>query len=227
VGVAARVTPPQPPVPTVKRHTTHQIGAAARTGARPDHRNRSRSHAGKHRTTVPRTAVDTGNGSGRVFPPPRGALQCFSRPYAPTAAPARVRPLADHGRQPLGTYSARSPVDGRTTPNTAGLDKDRPLTASLLVRGPIWLVWRVKDSNLGRHQPTDLQNSARDALTSNYSPSTPVRGPNRAQPSSPVAATERADSDVTKVRSRGPALLNIHRHAGAVIVTVAARMCLP
>ncbi len=56
-------------------------------------------------------------------------------------------------------------------------------------QGPIWLVWRVKDSNLGRHQPTDLQNSARDVPTSNHSPSAPVQGPNRARSLQPRPST--------------------------------------
>jgi hypothetical protein len=34
----------------------------------------------------------------------------------------------------------------------------------------IRMVWRVKDTNLGRHQPTDLQNKACTTLTSGYAP---------------------------------------------------------
>jgi hypothetical protein len=55
----------------------------------------------------------------------------------------------------------------QTSPDTTKIGPDRVLAG----QGPIWLVWQVKDSNRERHQPTDLQKSARDVLTSNYSPS--------------------------------------------------------
>lgn len=53
----------------------------------------------------------------------------------------------------------------RPTPDMAGPHEDRPLTVLMLVRGPNSQAWRVKDSNLGRHTPTDLQPSADQANT--------------------------------------------------------------
>ncbi len=51
---------------------------------------------------------------------------------------------------------ARLAVHSWTRPDSAGHNKARPTPLSILVRGR-FAGWRVKDSNLGRHQPTDLQ----------------------------------------------------------------------
>jgi hypothetical protein len=50
----------------------------------------------------------------------------------------------------------------RRPPDGTGHSRTQQRSAPDLIRtgqGPIWLVWRVKDSNLGRHQPTDLQSA--------------------------------------------------------------------
>ncbi len=56
---------------------------------------------------------------------------------------------------------ARQAANSRIRPDRAGHSKGRPTTVLVLV-GSIPAGWRVKDSNLGRHQPTDLQSAARE-----------------------------------------------------------------
>ena len=59
-------------------------------------------------------------------------------------------------RSNLGPYRAETSVDHQPAPDTAGHGKidRRPY---LSWSGADLAAWRVKDSNLGRHQPTDLQ----------------------------------------------------------------------
>jgi hypothetical protein len=59
-------------------------------------------------------------------------------------------------RHVFGTTTRRRPVRTRHHRTHQRSAPDRVPTG----QGPFWLVWRVKDSNLGRHQPTDSQSAA-------------------------------------------------------------------
>ena len=74
----------------------------------------------------------------------------------------------------------RRPLD------SAGHDRaeeDRPPGLFSLVRGPIGLVVAGEGFEPSKAKPTDLQNGARDALTSDYASARTDQGPNRAPPS--------------------------------------------
>jgi hypothetical protein len=86
------------------------------------------------------------------------------------------------GLRNFAAYLTQTAGFGQREPYTVGHNKIASAT-DLPGRRTLTRVWRVKNSNLGRHQPMNLQNSAHDVLTSYYAPATPVRGPNRARPS--------------------------------------------
>lgn len=79
-------------------------------------------------------------GSSASKPPASRSAEDVSAPHSPPAhgSPKNPPPPARSSRgqgQNLGPCRAEPPVDGRAAPNTAGPGEDRPLTASLLVRG--------------------------------------------------------------------------------------------
>jgi hypothetical protein len=100
------------------------------------------------RDVAPGTARGRAAPSRRNAPQPqRGRSSDNSNTFSPAARAWR-----------LGANRARLVVNSRTQSNSAGHHVAGPRPCPSW-SGTVCTGWRVKDSNLGRHQPTDLQSA--------------------------------------------------------------------